>query len=254
MKNTVKAKLRSGKPALGANLKVMHPDSIRLVANSGFDWVLYDLEHGPWSIETVNDMIQQTSGSSASQIIRVVWDERNAIKQALDTGAHGIIVPWVSDREMAEEAVIYSKYPPQGERGCGPGRAASGWGISTVDYIDCANEELLVAVQIERAEAVEKIDEIVSVEGIDATWIGPADLSLSMGVRVENAHSDPEVIKAMDRVVEACDKAGVAPGIAAGGSADFIRNLIDRGFRFILAQGDMGLLQLGCDNYVKGFS
>ncbi|MBU7004835.1 MAG: hypothetical protein HXS50_04660, partial [Theionarchaea archaeon] len=85
MKNNAKAKLGSGKPALGANLKVMHPDSIRQVANSGFDWVLYDLEHGPWSIETANDMIQQTSGSSASQIIRVVWNERNAIKQALDT-------------------------------------------------------------------------------------------------------------------------------------------------------------------------
>jgi 2-keto-3-deoxy-L-rhamnonate aldolase RhmA len=124
MKNPLKARLKAGKPALGVNLTVMHPGPILEVSNAGFDWALYDLEHGPWSIETVNDMIQQTCGSIASPIIRVVWDDRNAIKRALDTGAFGIIVPWVSSRKMAEEAVQYSMYPPRGERGCGPGRAS----------------------------------------------------------------------------------------------------------------------------------
>ena len=251
MKNHVKEKLRSGKPALGINLTVMDPGSIWEVTNSGFDWALYDLEHGPWTIETVNDMIQQTRGSEAGQIIRVVWNDRNAIKRALDTGASGIIVPWVSNRGMAEEAVLFSKYPPQGQRGCGPGRAARAWGMSTPEYIDCANEELLLAIQIEREEAVENIEEILSVDGIDATWIGPADLSLSMGVKVENAHSDQRVIRAMDRVVEACENAGVFPGIAAGGAVTYIKDLIDRGFRFILVQGDVGLLKLGCSHYLE---
>lgn len=252
MRNHVKRRLKAGKPALGVNLNVMNPDVIREVSNSGFDWALYDTEHGPWSIEMVNDMIQRTGGSAASAIIRVVWDDRNAIKRALDTGAFGIIVPWVTSREMGEEAVQYSMYPPRGVRGCGPGRAASAWGLSTEEYIDIANEELLVAVQIEREEAVDHVEEIVSVEGVDATWIGPADLSLSMGLKVKDAHSHPKVLAAMERVVDACDHAGVAPGIAAGGEASYINELIERGFRFILVQGDLGLLKLGCDEYLKG--
>jgi 2-keto-3-deoxy-L-rhamnonate aldolase RhmA len=251
LKSRVKSRLKDGKTALGVNLTVMHPDSIREVSNSGFDWVLFDLEHGPCTVETVNQMIQQISGSDASPIIRVVWDDRNAIKRALDTGAFGIIVPWVSTGEMAEEAVSYSKYPPAGLRGCGPGRAARAWGMTTVDYIDVANEELLVAVQIEREEAIDNLEDIVTVDGVDATWIGPADLSLSMGLDVGGAHSHPRVLEAMERVVEVCESAGVAPGIAAGGSAEYINDLIQRGFRFILVQGDLGLLGLGCESYLK---
>lgn len=130
MRNHVKAKLKAGKPALGVSLSVMNPELIRTISNSGFDWVLYDTEHGPWNIETVNEMIQQTSGSVASPIIRVVWNDMNAIKRALDTGTYGIIVPWVSSREMAEKAVLYSRYPPEGLRGCAPGRPARAWGVS----------------------------------------------------------------------------------------------------------------------------
>jgi 4-hydroxy-2-oxoheptanedioate aldolase len=109
----------------------------------------------------------------------------------------------------------------------------------------------MVAVQIEREEAVDNVEEIVSVEGVDATWIGPADLSLSMGLKVKDTRSHPRVLAAMEKVVEACDGAGVAPGIAAGGEAEYINELIERGFRFILVQGDLGLLNLGCGEYLK---
>ncbi|MCD6530157.1 4-hydroxy-2-oxo-heptane-1,7-dioate aldolase [Candidatus Bathyarchaeota archaeon] len=253
MKNHVKAKLKSGKPAIGVTLSVMHPEIIRTIANSGFDWVLYDTEHGPWSIETVNDMIQRTSGSTASPIIRVVWNDMNAIKRALDTGTYGIIVPWVSSRKMAEEAVRYSRYPPEGLRGCAPGRPARAWGVSPEEYLEIANEEVLVAVQIEREEAIEKVEEIVSVEGIDATWLGPADLSASMGLRGQFFH--PKVLKAMERMVEACIDAGVAPGIAAGvGVAkfgiDYVNKLIEQGFRFINIGVDLSLLELGCKDFL----
>jgi len=234
--------LKHGRPALGVNLSVMDPLSIEVVGNSGFDWVLYDTEHGPWSIEAVDDMIRQTCGCSASPIIRVVWDDLNAIKRALDTGAYGVIVPWVSTRKMAEDAVRFCRYPPEGLRGCGPGRAARAWGVSVDEYIEVANREILVAVQIERAEAVSRVEEIVSVDGVDATWIGPADLSLSMGVKVRDAFSDPRVSEAMDAVVDACVDAGVAPGIAAGGGVEQINRLIERGFRFITVGGDLGML------------
>jgi len=254
MRNHVKARLKEGKLALGISLSVMHPDLIRTVSDSGFDWVLYDTEHGPWSIETVNDMIHRTSGSVASPVIRVVWNDMNAIKKALDTGTFGIIVPWVTSKEMARNAVLYSRYPPEGLRGFAPGRPASAWGLPWDEYLEIANDEMLIAVQIEREEAVEKVEEIVSVEGIDATWLGPGDLSASMGLRGQFFH--PKVLKAMERVVEACVDAGVAPGIAAGAGvaefgADYVSKIIKQGFRFINIGGDLSLLKLGCQEFLK---
>ena len=253
MRNHVKAKLKAGKHALGVSISVMNPELIRIISNSGFDWVLYDTEHGPWSIETVNDMIQRTAGSTASPIIRVVWNDMNAIKRALDTGTFGIIIPWVSSREEAERAVLYSKYPPRGLRGFGPGRAARAWGITWEEYVEIADEEILIAIQIEREEAISRIEEIVSVEGIDATWLGPGDLSASMGLIGRFFH--PKVVKAMRKMVEACEAAGVAPGIAAGAGVEkfgveYINNLIDEGFKFINIGGDLGLLNLGCKRFL----
>lgn len=254
MKNHVKAKLKAGKPVLGVSLSVMEPTSIKTLSNSGFDWVLYDTEHGPWSIETVNSMIQQTSGATASPIIRVVWNDMNAIKKALDTGSFGIIVPWISNKEMAEDAVRFSRYPPEGVRGCAPGRAARAWRIQPNDYLEIANDELLIAIQIEREEAVERVEEIVSVDGIDATWLGPGDLSASMNLRGQLFH--PRVLKAMERMVEACDDAGVAPGIAGGAGVQkfgiqYINKLIEMDFKFINVGGELGLLQLGCEEFLR---
>jgi len=254
LRNHVKSRLEADKPALGVSISVMHPAIVRAISDAGFDWVLYDTEHGPWSIETVDSVIQQTGGLTASPIIRVVWNDMNAIKKALDTGAYGIIVPWVTSSEMAENAVRYSRYPPEGLRGFAPGRPASVWGLPWEEYLEIANNEILIAVQIEREEAIEKLDEIVSVEGIDATWLGPGDLSASMGLRGQFFH--PKVLRAMERMVEACTKAGVAPGIAAGAGfsrfgVDYISKLIDAGFRFINIGSDMNLLRLGCTQFLK---
>lgn len=254
LRNYVKARLKAGKPALGVSLSVMNPELIRTISNSGFDWVLYDTEHGPWSIETVNDMIQSTSNSVASPIIRVVWNDMNAIKKALDTGAFGIIVPWVSSKEEVERAVRYSKYPPKGLRGFGPGRASKAWGITWEDYVKIADEEILIAIQIEREEAIRRIEEIVSAEGVDATWLGPGDLSASMGLIGQFFH--PKVIRAMERMVEACEAAGVAPGIAAGAGVEkfgveYVNRLIEDGFRFINIGGDTGLLNFGCKEFLE---
>jgi 4-hydroxy-2-oxoheptanedioate aldolase len=254
LKNHVKTKLKKRKPALGITLSRMDPDLIRTISDSGFDWILFDTEHGPWSIETVNDMIQRTTSSVASPIIRVVWNDLNAIKQALDTGAYGIIVPWISNKEMAENAVRYSKYPPEGLRGCAPGRPAKAWGIPANEYLEIANDEILIAVQIEREEAVKKVGDIVSVEGIDATWLGPADLSASMGLRGKYFH--PKVLRAMETMVEACLDAGVAPGIYAGAGVeefgiDYINKLIEEGFQFINVGRDTHLLRLGCQEFLR---
>ena len=249
MRNHVKEKLRAGKVAVGAWMSILNSDAARAVAASGLDWVLFDTEHGPPSFETVDRLVRSVCGAGAIPLVRVVWNDINAIKQALDTGALGVVVPWVNSKEEAENAVTYCLYAPEGLRGCAPGRAASAWGISAEEYLDTVNDEVLVAVQIETRKAVENIEEIVSVEGVDATFIGPADLSASMGYRGRYFH--PEVVKAMDRVLEACNAAGVAPGIAFGRDVDHINSLIEQGFRFIGVGSDVGFLSTGCRETLK---
>ena len=244
MRNHVKEKLRKGGVAMGAWMSILNQSSDRIMAASGLDWILYDTEHGPPSFETVDRLVRGVMGAGALPLVRVVWNDMNAIKRALDTGAFGVVVPWVNSGEEAERAVAYTRYMPEGLRGCAAGRPSSAWGVTSQEYMAIANDEILVAVQIETKEAVENIDEIVSVEGVDATFIGPSDLSVSMGVR--GRYWNPDVVEAMDKVVEACDAAGVAPGIAFGRDLEHCNELIEQGFRFIGVGGDKDFLRLGC--------
>jgi 2-keto-3-deoxy-L-rhamnonate aldolase RhmA len=249
LRNHVKVKLRKGGVALGAWMSIPNPTTARVVASSGLDWLLFDMEHGPPSIETVDGLVRGVMGAGALPLIRVVWNDMNAIKKALDTGAYGLVVPWVNSAEEAEKAVKYTRYMPEGLRGCAAGRPASAWGISSTEYMDIVNDEIFVAVQIETKEAVENIEEIVSVEGVDATFIGPSDLSASMGVRGQFWH--PDVVKALGKVVEACDAAGVAPGIAFGRDLEHCNELIEQGFRFIGVGGDKDFLRTGCSEVLS---
>ena len=249
MRNHVKEKLRAGKVAVGAWMSILNPRAARAVAASGLDWVLFDTEHGPPTFETVDGLVRAVIGAGAIPLVRVVWNDINAIKQALDTGTYGVVVPWVNSKEEAENAVTYCRYPPEGLRGCAPGRPAAAWGVSTEEYLATVNDEVLVAVQVETRKAVENIDEIVSVEGVDATFIGPMDLSASLGYRGKPFH--PEVVKAMDRVLESCKASGVAPGIAFGRGVDHLNSLIERGFKFIGVGSDTGFLSTGCKETLK---
>lgn len=249
MKNHVKEKLKAGKVTVGSWMSVLNPSIATTVAGSGIDWVLFDTEHGPASFETVNSLVRAVCGVGAIPLVRVVWNDINAIKQALDTGALGIVVPWVNSREAAEAAVSYCLYAPEGLRGCAPNRAAAAWGVSIDEYLATVNEEILVVVQIETVEAVKNIKEIVAVEGVDATLIGPADLSASMGYRGSYFH--PEVVKAIDQILIACKDAGVAPGIAFGRDTDHVNSLIQQGFRFVGIGSDISFLSTGCKEILK---
>ncbi|MEM3056508.1 MAG: aldolase/citrate lyase family protein [Candidatus Bathyarchaeia archaeon] len=249
MRNRVKERLRGGGAALGVWMSILNHQVVRIVANSGVDWILFDTEHGPPTFETVDSLVRASVGCKALPLVRVVWNDMNAIKLALDTGAYGVIVPWVNTKEEAERAVSYCRYPPEGVRGCAPGRPASVWGLSDEEYLEVVNDEVLVAVQIETRKAVENIEEIVGVEGVDATFIGPMDLSMSMGYRGKPFH--PDVVKAMERVLEACIASGVAPGIAFARGVEHINELIERGFRFVGIGSDSGLLAMGCSETLK---
>jgi 2-keto-3-deoxy-L-rhamnonate aldolase RhmA len=245
----VKEKLKAGKVTVGSWMSVLNPRVASTVASSGLDWVLFDTEHGPASFETVDSLVRAVCGVGAIPLVRVVWNDINAIKQALDTGALGIVVPWVNTKEATEAAVSYCLYPPEGLRGCAPNRAAAAWGMSIDEYLATVNEEILVVVQIETAEAVKNIEQIVAVEGVDATLIGPTDLSASMGYRGSYFH--PKVVKAIDQVLIACKDAGVAPGIAFGRDVDHVKSLIQQGFRFIGIGSDIGFLSTGCKETLK---
>lgn len=249
VRNHVKENLKKGGVALGAWISVLNPRTARTVASSGLDWVLFDTEHGPAGIETIDGLVGAVMGAGALPLIRVVWNDINAIKKALDTGAYGVVVPWVNTKEEAEKAVAYTRYAPEGLRGCAAGRPASAWGMSPREYTDTANDEILVAVQIETKEAVANIEEIASVEGVDATFVGPSDLSASYGVRGEHWH--PTLLKAFERVIDACEAAGVAPGIAFGKGPDHCKELIDQGFRFTGVGGDLDYLAAGTKARVR---
>ncbi|MGD2200064.1 MAG: aldolase/citrate lyase family protein [Candidatus Bathyarchaeota archaeon] len=245
MRNNVKETLEEGGVALGAWISVLDPVTARVVAGSGLDWVLFDTEHGPSGIETIDGLVRGVIGAGASPLIRVVWNDINAIKKALDTGVYGIVVPWVNTKEEAEKAVSYTRYAPEGLRGCAAGRPASAWGMTGKEYMDIVNDQIFVAVQIETKKAVDNIDEIVSAEGVDATFVGPSDLSASYGVRGQFWH--PKVRGALETIIEASEAAGVAPGIAFGKGPEHCVELIEQGFRFIGVGGDTAFLRRGCE-------
>src|ERR1700722_19025388 len=194
LKNPLKAKLKQGKPAYGIGLSIGHPDVAEIIGKLGYDWAFIDTEHSPMDVADVQVLLQAMSSSSTVPIVRVAWNDMVMIKKALDIGAYGIIVPWVNSGEEALRAVQAVKYPPQGLRGWGPRRAA----MDDPDYAKAANDEILVCVQIETQQAVDHIDEILSVPGIDAVMIGPNDLSLSLGVFTQ--WEDPKFKDAIARI------------------------------------------------------
>ncbi len=226
MHNPVKEKLDKGEVAIGMFVTIGHPDVTERLSMVGLDWLLLDAEHGPLGFETMQTMMQAMRGESCSPIIRVQWNDPVVIKRALDIGAHGVLIPWVNTREEAEAAVAACKYPPRGIRGCGPRRAGL---VGGRDYIATANDSLLVAVQIETAMAVENIDEILAVDGVDTVYIGPVDLSMSM-FGAPGKWDEPSFQAAFDRVLEASARAGKPAGMYCG--ADNIEWAIEKGFRF----------------------
>ncbi|WP_455285529.1 HpcH/HpaI aldolase family protein [[Eubacterium] cellulosolvens] len=245
--NRVKWMLKRGEIAFGTWVSIGNPDVAEILANLGFDWLVFDTEHGPLSIETVESMIQATSGTDVVPLIRVGGNDMILIKRALDIGAYGVVVPLVNNREDAKNAVAYTRYPPKGVRGAGP-RRCSMYGMRAKEYFDWADREILTIVQVETAQAVENIEEIITVDGVDVFFIGPTDLTTSLGVRGEQDH--PKFIEALDRVLEAGREHGVSGGIMTY-SLEQARRALERGFKFVtlsvdfrhLIQGAKGMLE-----------
>ena len=246
-RNFVKRKLKEGKTSIGTWIGIGHPDIPDILGNLGLDWFVFDTEHGPHSIETVQHLIQAMGASPTLPLIRVAWNDMVLIKRALDVGAYGVIIPWVNSKEEAENAVKYCRYPQSGGlRGTGP-RKAGDYGFDR-EYFDVVDEELLIGVQIETEKALNNLEEIFSVEGIDVAYVGPYDLSMSLGIFRQFDH--PKFIKALEMVVDKAKAAGVAPGIHC--SVENINHYIEKGFQFNSLASDTGLLIHGAVNAIKG--
>jgi 4-hydroxy-2-oxoheptanedioate aldolase len=242
MKNRLKELLQAGKPAIGTLVHLPSGPVAEVLAQAGFDWLMFDAEHGPINIETLQAMISATRGTDTVPTVRIARNLDWLAKQAMDIGALGIMVPGVNSKEEALAATRALRYPPQGERGVGPTFAALRWGLTAAEYIKLANDQMLAIIQIEHIDAVNRIDEILAVPRVDLPLIGPYDLSASMGLIGQTAH--PKVQEAIARVLAAGKKANLPVGIF-GVTADEINKYLEQGFRAILVGVDASFLAAG---------
>jgi 4-hydroxy-2-oxoheptanedioate aldolase len=243
--NPVKKALREGKPVVGLTVSIPSAEVALQGARLGFDFLWIEMEHSAITLETARNMILATHGTRTVPIIRVPVNELWTAKRALDIGALGVIFPFTSTPELARQAVAACKYPPLGLRGSGPSLASLRW-PAPGGYADFADQNAMVIIIIEQKQAVERIDEIVSVPGIDVVFIGPNDLSHSYGFR---GRQTPEVREAIAKVVAACKRHKVPVGRTA--SAADIAGFFQEGFQFFQAPTDLGMMAAGARPIVE---
>ncbi len=234
-----KQKLHQGEVCIGSWVTFTDPTVTELMCASGYDFLILEAEHSPHSVENVQLHAMATKGTHTVLIVRVPSNEPVIIKRMLDVGAHGILVPLVKTAEEAHQAVSYCMYPPDGIRGFGPRRPAN-YEREFKDYIARANQEMLVFAMIEDIQAVNVIDAIVQVPGLDGLLIGGCDLSASMGLLGQTGH--PEVVKAMESVVAKAHRAGMACGLPAPVDVDVAMKWIEKGATFMPIGADMTYL------------
>lgn len=231
--NHVRRRLEAGEPSIGTWLSIPSPEAAEYVSRLGFDWLTVDAEHSAVDINTLGRMFSAMGGSSTAPMVRIPWNTPENIKRVLDAGAWGFVVPMVNSREEAEQAVEAARYSPLGNRSVGGSRHALSFGGTSADYYANANEQVLVVVQIEHIRGVENADEILSVPGVDACFIGPNDLgaSLGIGIGVPLESDHPQLVEAIEHVRETAKKHGVAPGIHCS-SAEAVNMRIGQGFQY----------------------
>jgi 4-hydroxy-2-oxoheptanedioate aldolase len=207
------------------------------LSNCGIDFILLDTQHGSWGQDSTNLALMAMRNSSAIPMARVARNDYTLIGRLLDEGAMGIVIPMVNTVEDAKAAADACRIPPVGNRSWGWGGAIR-YGS---DYPDWINDQIFVAVQLESITAVENAEAIMSVEGVDGCWAGPADMALSMGIDPRRAGEDDRHVRALEKVVEACKNTGKAPGLACP-SPEEAKRRADQGFQYLTAGGDQGFL------------
>jgi len=235
--NKTKQRLLEGHLAIGQWISLPSPPVAELVSGFGMDWLVIDAEHGPAGWETVEEIVRAMKGTDVTPLIRVPGNDPVFIKKALDRGGYGV-VPMVSTAAHATAAVAAAKFPPEGIRGVA-GTRASRYGLDLADYVAHWNQQVLVICQLETTESVQNAEAIAAVPGVDVLFVGPNDLSATLGVFRQFEH--PDYRRAVDRILNAARTHHKAPGIMASGADDALVQ-IDRGFRFVSVASDTRML------------
>ncbi len=228
--------------ATGTFINLGNTMTVEMAGSAGFDWVLIDVEHGAGDQQSLVTQIQAVSSTPAVPIVRIESNEPPRFKRVLDLGASGVMVPYVSTVEEAEQAVASMRYPPRGIRGVAKLNRGSAFGAEFEEYFERSHELLTTIVQIETLEALENIDGIAAVDGVDVLFIGPLDLSVNMGIPQEFDH--PDFLAAKAKVAKAAQNAGKSSGILLL-SAEQVPSTLEAGFTFVALGSDGGLVAAG---------
>lgn len=245
-----KNKIKSGKSVFGPFMKTCDPGFVEAAGYAGMDFAILDMEHGPVSIQSMQNNIRAAQLSGVLPVVRVPEITEEAIGKALDIGAAAVEIPQISTAEEAKQAVKFAKFAPRGERGvCRFVRAAHYSSMEREVYFQSANETIVIA-QIEGIEAVKNLDDILNVEGIDIIFIGPYDLSQSLGVPGQVVH--PRVVEEMNKIVKAAQRKGVVIGTFTD-SREMMEMWMKAGVQYISYSVDMGIFYDSCRKLTEQF-
>jgi 4-hydroxy-2-oxoheptanedioate aldolase len=236
--NRLRTIWREGGAVVNGWLHVPSPFSAEVMAHAGWDSLTVDMQHGPVDYGSLVPMLQAISTTDTVPVVRVPWKDTGPIMQVLDAGCYAVICPMINTREEAEAFVGACRYPPAGYRSYGPYRATLYGGP---DYTDHANETVVTMAMIETREALENLDEILSVPGLDGVFIGPADLGQSLGHGPAMDRGEPAVVEAIDTVLAAAKEHGLAAGIFTG-SPEYASRMVEKGFQFVTVSSDARLM------------
>ena len=250
-KNRFKAKLIAGETQLGLWMSIPSPVTAEALSLIGYDWLLFDSEHSPVEVASLQPLLQAAAAGESMPAARPAWNDKVLIKKLLDIGVQTLLVPFVQNADEARDAICATRYPPAGERGVAGSTRASRYGMAR-GYLQQANDEICTLVQVETGKALENLEDIAGVDGVDGVFIGPSDLAASLGHL-----GNPGARQVQDALRSAASRiltAGSVPGILATNSDDAKRYL-SWGYRFVAISIDLGLLVKGardCLDATKG--
>ena len=251
MNGRLAEKIRRGEPTVGNWISLSDPDVVEMIAEVGYDFHTIDMEHSAITLDAIPDMARAVDAASGGTeaLVRLPENDPVSIKRVLDIGISGVVVPMVETPEEARRAVDATRYPPAGNRGVGPLRA-SRYGLEYGEYIETADERVLTIVQIESRTGLENVEEIAAVDGLDGLFVGPDDLSKDLGLF--DRQDGPEMMTAVDRVVDTAHEADLAAGSLVTAPED-IERYVEAGMDFLNVGWDVGYVLDGASKHKAAF-
>ena len=248
-RNAFKHALAQGRLQIGLWSSLCSNMAAEIIADSGFDWILFDTEHSPNEIPGLMSQLQAAARGTATPVVRAAWNDAVLLKRILDIGAQAVLIPFVQNAEEARRAVAATRYPPAGIRGTAGSARGSRYGREK-DYLKKANAEMCVLVQAETTTALDQLEAIAKVDGIDGVFIGPSDLAASLGHIGDMQH--PTVQKAIEDAGRRLKAVGKPAGILTANEEE-ARRYISWGYTFVAVGADVGLLARSADALAKKF-